>query len=205
MAKEKLDNFLLAELKSGNTRAFDRIFHDQYASLCRFSNAIIHDHDKAQSLVQGVFVKLWETRDRLEHVNNIPAYLTTMVKNTSVNYIRNEKKHIHLPDLPDDATEDSNADQHLGEIDLAEKLVLSVNSLPARCREAFEFSRYQNLSNKEISERMQITQKSVEALITRALRSLRTELADYLPSARQKKWQGKLLFLLVRKITRKNI
>ena len=63
-----LDGFLFEELKSGNTRAFDQIFKEYYPNLCRFSHSIVHDEDAAHSLVQYVFVKLWENRAALEPV-----------------------------------------------------------------------------------------------------------------------------------------
>ncbi|MFZ5429537.1 MAG: RNA polymerase sigma-70 factor [Bacteroidota bacterium] len=201
MAKERLDNFLISELKSGNARAFEKIFNDYYSSLCRFSFSIVHDQDIARSLVQNVFVKLWESRQQLEKIISLPSYLAAMVKNESINHVKWQNRQLRLQDNRELAGIEIQDTTHILEYEIAEKLAIALNLLPERCRTAFEFSRFDNLSNKEIAEKMEISVKGVEALITRALKLLREELSEFLPSAKNKKLPGNLLFLLIRKFS----
>jgi RNA polymerase sigma-70 factor, ECF subfamily len=181
--KENLDSFLFNELKQGNQRAFDKIFNDQYQNLCRFAVLLIHDEDEAHSLVQQVFVKLWEKRHSLDHICHLIPYLTVMVRNHCLNYLRDEKKLERLSVFPEtigcETSEEELYDAHF----LEEKLIIAIAALPERCRMAFELSRFENMSNKDIAIKMDISVKGVEALIGRSLKTLRISLSDFLPSS----------------------
>jgi RNA polymerase sigma-70 factor, ECF subfamily len=200
MTRETLDNFLIAELKAGNTRAFDKIFNDYYLNLCRYASSIVQDEDKARSLVQNVFVKIWENRLQLENIVNLPPYLTTMVRNESINHLRREKRMVRMDVLPDELHTNTAAEEKFRESEIGERLTLATLSLPDRCREAFEYSRFDDLSNSEIALKMGISVKGVEALITRSLKHLRIELAEFLPSARNKKLPANTLLIIFRKL-----
>jgi RNA polymerase sigma-70 factor, ECF subfamily len=181
------DKFLLGELRAGNSRAFGKVFKDYYPNLCRYATAIIRDEDKAQSLVQNVFVRLWENRASLDKVTSLSPYLVTMVRNESINYLKREKRNIKLDRLPDNEQDAVSVEDIIKESELSEKLVVAMGMLPDRCREAFEYSRYDSMTNREIAEKMEISLKGAEALITRSLKFLRNELSEYLPSAGEKK------------------
>ncbi len=200
MTRETPENFLIAELKAGNTRAFDKIFNDYYRGLCRYATTIVQDEDKAQSLVQNVFVKLWEHRLQLENIVNLPPYLTTMTRNEALNHLKREKRMVRMDVLPDELHTNSAAEEKFRESEISGRLTMATLSLPDRCREAFEYSRFDNFSNSEIAIKMGISVKGVEALITRALKHLRNELAEYLPSARNKKLPANILLLIFRKL-----
>ncbi len=197
--KERKDGFLLGELKNGNSRAFDKIFHDHYQNLCRFAYSIVHDEDAAHSLVQHVFIKLWENHASLDHVENLTAYLTTMVRNHCLNFIKREKRNAKLEDIPVDNQAENTTDNQIDVQDFEEHLIIALAALPERCKMAFEYSRFENLTNKEIAQKMEISTKGVEALIGRALKSLRISLVDYLPSTKNCKFQNPILFVLFRK------
>ena len=194
----RLDNFLFEELKTGNTRAFDKIFNDHYPNLCRFAYSIVHDEDTAHSLVQHVFVKLWENRAALAHIERLTPYLTAMTRNHSLNFVKREKRNIQLTDIPVAAQTGNTTENQIDANAFEEQLVIALSSLPERCRMAFEYSRFENLTNKEIAIKMEISIKGVEALIGRALKSLRVSLAEYLPSARKGRPQNPILFALIR-------
>lgn len=200
MTNETSDSFLLSELMSGNARAFKKIFEDHYANLCRYAGVLLGDPDNAQSLVQNVFVKLWETRSQLGEVQSLPRYLTTMVKNEAINHLKREKRQIRMSRLPDDGGTAQSAENLVRKHELQKHIIIALNSLPERCRQAFEMSRFENLSNRAIAEAMQISVKGVEALITRSIKILRSELKEYLPSGKDKILPGNLLLIIVRKI-----
>jgi len=196
--RENLESFLLEEFKSGNSRAFDKIFNNHYQNACRFANSIVHDEDTAHSLVQQVFVNFWENRASLGHVERLAPYLTAMVRNHCLNFSSREKRHIKLSDLPTDSRSDNTTENQIDLHDFEEQLIIALSSLPERCKMAFEYSRFDNFTNKEIALKMDITTKGVEALIGRALKSLRISLADYLPSAGKSKLQNPVLFMLIK-------
>lgn len=197
MTENKLaDQFLLEELKTGNTRAFDKIFNDNYPNLCRFAFTIVHDEDNAHSLVQNIYVKLWENRETIPQVDHIVPYLTRMVHNHCINFVIRESRNVKLSALSEDAQTTDITEKQLELNELEEKLVIALAALPQRCKMAFEFSRFENLSNKEIAKNMGISVKGVEALIGRALKLLRVSLAEYLPAWSGNKISNPILFLL---------
>ena len=192
-----LDSFLCEELKSGNTRAFDQIFGDHYPNLCRFAFSIVHDEDAAHSLVQDVFVKLWENRAALEHVERLTPYLTAMTRNHALNYIKREKRNIHLADIRVDSQTGNTTENQVDADSFEEQLIIALSLLPNRCRMAFEYSRFENLTSKAIALKMDISVKGVEALMGRTLKLLRISLAGYLPSAQIGKSKHLMVFAMI--------
>lgn len=172
--------FLLSELQQGRESAFDFIFRKYYKALCAQANGYVHDTDLAQSLVQDCFIKFWEHRSQAGQIESLPGYLSFMVRNCCIDYLRKKKEQTDLLSVPD-TSEESSSDVELLSREFEEKLVVALSHLPERCRQAFEYSRFENLSYTEIAERMDISVKAVEALISRALKTLRLELKDYLP------------------------
>lgn len=174
------NDYLLSELQNGEERAFDFIFRKYYKSLCTQAVAYVSDLDIAQSQVQECFIKLWEKRMAASSIENIASYLTLMVRNQCIDYLRKSKSigklyHVNIEDT-DDTTDNTVLYR-----EFEEKLVVALASLPERSRIAFEYSRFDGLSYPQIAEKMGITVKAVEALVSRALKLLRVELKDYLP------------------------
>ncbi len=194
------DSELVNELQGGSVVAFDLIFKKYYSNLCRFTYSAVKDADLSQSLVQDVFVKLWERRYISGKIRNLGAYLTMMVKNRIADYTHDRKNRDVLlqkisPEFSDENTEDEVLRRNFEEC-----LVTALSKLPERCREAFELSRFDNLSNKEIAREMNISVKGVEALMGRSLKILRFELKEFLPS-----WQfkgGNMILFFVRILIR---
>jgi RNA polymerase sigma-70 factor, ECF subfamily len=181
------ENFFLEELSKDNTRVFDKIFNDYYPNLCRLAFHIVRDEDMAQSLVQDVFIKFWEGRKSMVHIDNLAAFLTIMVRNHCLNNIKREKRHVILAQIPPDIRIDNVTEKQLQAYEFEEKLFIELSALPERCKMGFEYSRFDNLNNKEIAVKMGISVKAVEALIGRALKSLRVSLAEFLPSSKIEK------------------
>lgn len=180
--KVNTTNFILEELKKGNERAFDFVFRQYYKVLSQFSYSFVKEQIAAESIVQDVFIKLWERREVLGDISNLQSYLLGMVKNQSIDFLRQEKsnsrKYLNLK-----VAESANTTEEQVSInEFEEKLLKSIMKLPDRCREAIEMSRFEGLPNKEIARQMQISVKGVEALIGRSLKLLRVELSEFLPS-----------------------
>lgn len=207
LLQDKDDNqqFILNELQKGNERAFDFVFKEYYNTLSRISFSYIKDQDIAEGLVQEVYLKLWKKREQLVHVENIFSYLMSMVRNQCIDYLRKEKLNskMHLnfePEISDNSTE-----EQISKNEFEEQLIRSILKLPERCRIAFELSRFEGCTNKEIAHSMKISVKGVEALIGRSLKFLRVELHEFLPTetSKQNRSGGAILFsILIQKIKR---
>ena len=148
------------------------------APLTGFAVKYVRDIDDAKSIVHDVFVALWEKYQQLPVDTNLKSYLYTAVKNRCLNHLRDRKKIVALDAVPDHAIS-AEADP-LGTGELEGEVELALNSMPAKCREAFELSRGEGLKYAEIAERMGISVKTVEAHITKALVILREHLGKFL-------------------------
>ncbi len=190
--------FITKELSDGNSQAFDYVFNEFYDSLCRFSFSFLKDQNKAEGVVQEVFIKIWEKRESLSNVDNLISYLMTMVRNLSIDHIRKEKAGIKAQNRIKPEESVNTTEEQLSQNELEEKMLQAIIKLPERCKLAFELSRFEGLTNNEIAAKLEISVKGVEALIGRSLKLLRSELIDFLPLQTSHKNKGEsLLFLML--------
>jgi len=174
------DPFLYTQVLLGKEEAFDFIFRKYYKILVVQAIRFVHDQDSAQSLVQDCFVRFWEKRRELTNVEDIHSYLFFMVRNRCIDHLRELKRTPQVPitnhaDIPESDTEEK-----IDATDLGSQIWLSIAKLPDRCRIAFEYSRIDELTYPQIANKMGISTKAVEALVSRALKALRANLVDLL-------------------------
>jgi len=133
----------------------------------------------AEDLVQETFVKFWLGRHKFDIRKNIQAYLNGMLKNCIITLYHREHKKIvvSLDEVENPLADDTQ--EHLNLNVLSELYEQSLLKLPSKCRSAFELSR-KGYSLKEIAQNMEISEKTVEAHISKALRILRVEMKDYI-------------------------
>lgn len=171
----------LAALRRGDEAVFDAVFRRWYEPLCHYVARLTDDDmDEAEDLVQQVFVKLWEQRDRLDIAWSLKAYLYKAVHNAALNRLRAantrskylEYNAVQLENAP--IQPDDNARE------LTERLQKALDMLPPQCRHVFELSRFEDLKYREIADQLGISIKTVETQMGKALRLLRLQLADYL-------------------------
>lgn len=174
------DEFLISELKNNKEEAFDCIFRRYYKGLCAYATNYVYDLDQAQSLVQDCFVKLWANRDRADSIESLPAYLSRMVRNRCIDHIRQVKSLEKLHEKLELEEFVINAENSLLSREFEELLVKAISALPKKSKMAFEYSRFENLTYKEIGVKMNISSKAVEALLSRALKLLRKDLQPYI-------------------------
>lgn len=156
----------------------ESLFRDNFEALSRLAMKYIGDFDNSKDIVHEVFIAFWQKFDALPHDTKYKGYLFTGVRNKSLNYLRDQKKHLNIVDAEmqtSPAAEDSLETQELGrEIDYA------LNLLPDRCREIFELSRFEGMKYTQIADQLDISIKTVEAQMSKALRLMRDHLKDFL-------------------------
>lgn len=174
--------FLYEELKRGKEYAFDFLFNYYYPGLCVYAqNMMSLSEELAKDIVQDVFVKLWDDREKLNIQFSVRSYLFVSVKNKCFDVLRKKNRDIKVQEL---SNEHDVADESFETFVLSELETLfnkSLNKLPERCREVFELSRINGLKNREIAVKLNISEKTVENQVTKALHILKEELKDYLP------------------------
>jgi len=168
--------------------SFRKIFQEYYQPLCHLSQNYVVDEDEAKGVVQEAFVKLWEIRNELNSGSNLKNFLFTLVKNNCLNILKRRqillKHHEKIRGIELHYQFESlnrMGDDFLEYKELKEKIDQAIQNLPEHCRVVFEMSRFEDLKNREIAEKLGVTQKTVEAHLTKALKILRKELKDYLP------------------------
>jgi RNA polymerase sigma-70 factor, ECF subfamily len=174
---------LIITLRAGDITAFEMLFRTYYQPLCNYAYSFVQDRDEAEEIVQATFLSVWEKRDALSIHTGVKPYLYAMVRNASLNVLKHEKiKQQHV----------------VGELAVAEKSVESVSrtviaselenrihkaldKLPEQCRLVFKLSRFEELKYAEIAEQLNISIKTVENQMGKALKIMREQLKDYLP------------------------
>ena len=189
MGKNDLNDFFFLRFKGGDEKAFESIFKSDYNHIVGFCKQFINDHDKAKSQAQEAFINLWINREKIETFNGIRSFLYTYARSACLNYIRHKKVIDKYSDKQLQTKEDLLNREVLESFDfnslefleLEEVISRSVDELPEKCRQVFVMSRFEGKMNKEIATELGISVKSVEANITRALKTLKLNLSEYLP------------------------
>lgn len=176
------EQLILQQIRLGDEMAFEKLFHLFYERLARYAWSILEDQDTAEEIVQDVFVKLWENRTTIEIQLAIRPYLFKSVHNRCLNLIRHlkvRKDHQESVLLQQD---DNHSSVH-AQVEVKElkvRIEQAMEKLPPECRKVFRLSRFDELSYKEIAQCLDISVKTVENQMGKALRIMRVELADYL-------------------------
>lgn len=175
---QQTDDILLLKLiKRGDQIAFQHLFYEYVDSLERFIMYYIHDREKAQELVLDIFTYVWEHRETLEIRLTMKAYLFQSAKNKAFTYIRDKKTSFYIEDMS--FSDAGKNDDYQVELDELNRLIQeAVTLLPAKCKEIFKKSREENLTNKEIANSLNISEKTVEGQITIALKKIKAFLGD---------------------------
>ena len=143
----------------------------------------LKDRNAAEDLVQDFFVSVWVEAPRLHIESSLKSYLFSGIKNRCLDY----QKHLKVAEkyktfiLFASDNEDNSFDHYFAESELRQAVEKSMAKLAPRCREIFELSRHNGLSNQEISDKLGISKRTVELQISNSLKIIRKDLVEYLP------------------------
>lgn len=178
------ESVLVQRFIGGDEQAFETLFKKHYQMLLKVGQFLINDIEQAEELVHDVFINVWQKRENINSQASFKNYLITAVRNRCFNHLKAKKKTTSIDDdesWADELVADTATDTvaNLKEVNLA--IEAAVSRLPEQCRIIFQLSRYEGMSYKEIAETLGLAPKTVENQIGRALKTLKTELKDYLP------------------------
>ena len=133
--------------------------------------------NQAEDVVQDVFVRLWDKRDQMDQERNIRSYIYTMVRNHALEIIRRQslgsKINQELLYLQNDTDESPVEETEIEKIVILDQIYVSIRQLPPKCGEVFTLSKVNGLSYAQIAEHMDISIKTVENHMGKALKLLR--------------------------------
>lgn len=173
------DKLILEQLRNSNQGVFEMVFKYYYSGLVVFADQVIHDTAVSEDIVQSVFMKLWESRQSLE-IRSFRSYLIQSVKNRSIDHLRGLEVKNKYSSFKAESVQDEMQEDLWTKVELNEILQQAIDKLPPRCREIFLMSRTENLKIAEIAEKLNLSGRTVETQISKALKLLRIELAEYL-------------------------
>lgn len=174
--QEHSDQDLLNLLSTDNRKAMELIFRRYFDEMVKVVYRMIRNQEKAEDIVQDVFVKFWKQKENLKINSSLKAYLRRSCVNGCLDHIRKAKKFQTVnpeTSLMRVASSQPDANKSMEVNELKILIQATIEDLPPKCKAVFTLSRQEQLSNKEIAERLGVTLKTVEAHITTALKRLR--------------------------------
>ncbi|MGQ7868823.1 RNA polymerase sigma-70 factor [Sunxiuqinia sp. sy24] len=176
------ERVLVNRLIQGDQLAFEKLFRFYYPGLVVYARQFVVDAEKAEEIVQDFFVRFWERHPSLKPSDSLKSYLFSSVKNSSLNVLKRlkiEERYLRdIQKLSDDHLL-YDPDLYIAS-ELQGKIQKAIDTLPDRCREIFILSRINGLKNDEIASQLNISKRTVETQISKALKTLKVELKEYI-------------------------
>lgn len=181
MELAELDRF--KAIKEGDETAFEMIFRTYYEPLCNYAYSFLLDRDEAEEIVQAAFIAVWEKKENIIIETSLKSYLYRAIRNSCLNAIKHSKikrKHAEEAVFTSDRSHDL-VSQSVISAELDQKIGDALLALPEQCRLVFKMSRFEELKYAEIADQLNISVKTVENQIGKALKIMREQLKEYLP------------------------
>ena len=181
------DNKIIELIKQGDIAAFNTLFKSVYLQLYIHCRKFIPDPEDAKDILQNVFLRFWEKRENIDIHTSLNAYLYRAIQNECLNYLHSTGT-IEVPQcettnvLFREEAEDNDPHSTLSVLEIEQIMENTIEELPDQCKSIFKLSRINGLKNQEIADKLDISVRTVETQIYRALKILKSRLKDYLAS-----------------------
>lgn len=176
-------NEAIDDLSTDNEAVFEQLFKKYFRELHAYAFSLLKDWDVAEEIVQGMFLKLWERNEVVQVRTSIKSYLYKSVYHDSLNYLRGQKVQLKYQTTTAYSMK-NHIDDAAGKLtmgELEQHLQRALSKLPEKCRAIFHLSRFEELKYQEIASQLEISIKTVETHMGKALRILRKEMKEFLP------------------------
>lgn len=181
--QQHTDEALFQRIASDDEKAFEELYNRYWARLYGHVFKRIKDTETAREIVQDIFTDLWIYRRERKVLSSPAAYLHTAVRYRTLNQLQKElvRSRYRREILLYAAQGQNSTEDAVFLRDLSLRVEKLVSGLPPQCRRVFELSRYEYRNNREIAAELNISEKTVENHLSKALRSLRFNLRDLVP------------------------
>jgi RNA polymerase sigma-70 factor (family 1) len=173
------DNELTAQIIAGNTTAFEQLFKEMHTALYFLASRLVGNEDLARDTVADIFLKVWEKRETLLHVENIKAFLYATTRNKSLDHLKKVQHSVGMDQFAGELDEHSySSDYFLQAIYDTETIRIlhkAIEELPPECRKVVELG-LEGMSTSEIAEHLGISLSAVSNQKARAIKILKEKL-----------------------------
>lgn len=180
MQPQAIDQLFWRMAVNDDEDAFRTLFFQFFSPLCAFAHRYIERWETCEDVVQESFLKIWENRKNIRIETSARNFLVTSVRNGCIDHLRRQELESTWKQWKTDLGSEPAGDIY-SVIELKAMLAKALEKLPENTRIIFEKNRFEGKRYAEIAEEQQISVKTVEAHISKALKVLRVELKDFLP------------------------
>ena len=173
-------DFVLKNLANDETKALEELFNYYYPRLYKFSKSFLKQDSGIDDILQEVFVKIWQNRTNIRSSETFNPFIFTLTRNLLLNELRRRLNNQNIKDEISKLTisDEFQTFENLEFGELKETVEKIVNNLPEKQRQVFVLSRYERLSHKEISEKLNISTKTVEYHIHQSTSTIKEKLSQ---------------------------
>ena len=174
-------NKVLYNLSNDDKQALEELFNYYYPRLYQFSKSFLKLEDGIDDILQEVFVKIWKNRANIKSSETFSPFIFTMTRNLLLNELRRRLSKQKIKDeiFKLSVSDEPHSSEKLEYGELKETVDRIIDNLPEKQREVFLLSRYENLSHKEIAEKLNISTKTVEYHISQSTSTIRNKLKQF--------------------------
>jgi len=174
----RTDLDLIQAVKANDQKAYRELFNRYYKYLLVTAYNYVPDQNLVRDFAQDVFLEIWNKRNTLT-INNVKPYLRRSVINKALNHIKAQRIDFEEDQSNLDSMEKASAQANLEFNELQDAINHAIDGLPERCRIVFSMRRFDELSLKEIAAKLDISPKTVENQLTKAMKVLRAAVEDF--------------------------
>lgn len=177
------DLLILAKIREGDIKAFEDVFRRYYSPLCWYAMSITGSMEAAEEIVEELFYGFWKNRESLPIFRSMKSYLYAAVRNQSFQYcehqeVRNRYREFVLSG--EDQAQDASPQEQMEYSELKRLIDITLTGMPERRLRIFRMHRVEGKKYTEIASQLSLSVKTVEAEMTKALKTLRKEIENYI-------------------------
>ncbi len=169
-------NEYILPIKNGNVKLFKELFDAMHPLLARHIYKLTSRAELSEELANDIFVSFWKNRKELEITSSLKAYLYRAATNKAYDFYRKKERQpdiFNLEKTLDTISSGNSAEEKLHFSEMEQKVMICLDKLPQRCRLIFSLSRFSYYPRKKIAEELDISIKTIENQITKALKMMK--------------------------------
>lgn len=171
-----------AKISKGDVKSFELLYHRYYERMCLYALSLISNKHEVEEIVQDIFINLWENKESIQITGSLKAYLFRSVHNETINSIKkrltkknaanNILNHEQWNGLENVINYNAHILEKIEAMETEQKIHEAINLLPEQCKVIFKLSRFDNLSNNEISQKLNLSKNTVRGQIQKAMKKI---------------------------------